>query len=108
MRIQEFLLDRVTQDEEAAAASPGYDLGPNHAHVGDRRFDHRRAVIHRHHDEPVNVIVLGVSQSVTKCGICVREAARPCIALRTLAAPDSTHPHFDQAWVLEPVGTPSR
>lgn len=105
MRIYEFLLDRVNQDEEAAAAAPAYDLGPNHAHALTDRFEHRRDVIHRHHDEPTNVIVLGVSRCVIKCGICVREAARPCTALRTLAAPNSDHPDFDQSWTLEPVAS---
>lgn len=99
MRIQEFLLARVAQDEERAATTheTTYELGPNRAHAVNT-FERRRAVIHRHHDRLVTEMALGDFATIARCELCVHETMRPCRALRALARPDRTHPDYDTDW----------
>lgn len=108
MRIEEFLLSRVDEDEKNAAEGAGgeYELGPNGAHAASvESFEHRRAVIHRHHDRSVTVMASGAFETVTRCGICIHEFTRPCRALRTLAVPDDQHPDYDRLWQLAAPGS---
>lgn len=98
MRIEEFLLARVDEDETNAEGADGdRGLTPRRAHATDG-FERRRAIIHRHHDQSVTVMSSGAFETVTRCGICIHEFTRPCRALKTLAAPDDAHPDYDLQW----------
>jgi hypothetical protein len=101
MRIQEFLLARVAQDENGATDSDAtqYELGPNRTHQVDS-FEQRRTVIARHHDRSVTIGSGGNFRTVAKCGVCLNETARPCQALRALALADHAHPDYDPDWAI--------
>jgi hypothetical protein len=103
MRIQEFLLARVAQDESSATDTDAsqYELGPNRSHQVDV-FEQRRIVIDRHHDRSMTIGSGGIFQTVAQCSVCLSETIRPCRALRTLALADTAHPDYDPGWAIEP------
>jgi hypothetical protein len=106
MRITEFLLARVDQEQSnAERVTAPRELGPDRSAAMDT-YARRRAVIHRHHDQSVTVMATGEFQTVTRCGICIHEFTRPCRALKTLALPDRAHPDYDRAWDLAGSGAP--
>ena len=98
MRISEFLLARVRQDEVDAEAH-GYEHHFD-SHDGGGVFERRRTAIHRHHDRSITVVSTGAFQTVSRCGVCIREFTRPCRVLMSLAQADNEHPDYDHAWDL--------
>lgn len=113
LTIQEFLLAHVLGD-----ADPDDRAGPEP--VDDpRRLDPSdpeglaltgaalRAEIERHNDRTMTVVSRGDTQRITRCGICPKEGAPPCTALRLLALPYAQHPAYQPEWSIARPDAPS-
>ena len=66
-----------------------------------------RAEVERHNDRTMTVVSLHETWTITRCGVCPKEQARPCTALRLLALPYAQHPAYRPEWrVARPVAVP--
>jgi hypothetical protein len=112
LSIQEFLLAYAFDGPVPAA-----DHGPE-TWDPDRRpltGANLRAEIERHADRTMTVRSSTGSSSgmgaITRCGVCPKEATRPCTALRVLALPYADHPAYRPEWRIAPpdaYGVPAR
>ncbi len=60
-----------------------------------------RAEVERHNDRTMTVVSLNETWTITRCGVCPKEANRPCTALRVLALPYAQHPAYRPEWAVE-------
>lgn len=82
MTVKEFLLARLSEETDVDNTAI-------------------RAEIERHNDRSMWILGGASAPEVrTRCGLCVHEYTRPCLALRRIASKYQNHPDFDQAWTL--------
>jgi hypothetical protein len=110
LNIQEFLFAYALDGPALAARGQGVEM-PDPDPVALRGAD-LRAEIERHADRTMTVRSSSGSSSgmeaITRCGVCPKEATRPCAALRILALPYADHPGYRPEWGIAPPHAPAR
>jgi hypothetical protein len=110
LSIQEFLLNYVVgggaeiDDPHEPVPFLGADKPLARSAPGDAVSF--RAEIERHNDRTMTVVFHDRVETITRCGVCPKEATRPCTALRRLAMPYVRHPAYRPEWaVTQPDAT---